>query len=64
MAQSFFGINFGKRKQPQRSEKQGRLKTKKLVNIPVAEDILEFNYPPESRFSNLSSRETFQTVNE
>ncbi len=52
MAHNFFGLKFGiKTSSHEKRHVYTSAKTK-MMNIPPADDILEFNYPPESRFHN------------
>lgn len=61
MAHNFFGIKFGIR-----AQSRGHVTTKvvkphkRLMDIPPADDILDFRYPPESQFHRQSSDSVFE----
>ncbi len=61
MAHNFFGIKFGIRT-PSRSNVRANVTkpNKRLMNIPTADDILDFRYPPESQFHSQSSEVVFE----
>jgi len=59
MVQKIFGFSFGiKTLKPKHIDTGYEVKPKTPMNIPTADDILEFSYPDESPFKGYISQET------
>jgi hypothetical protein len=60
MAHNIFGFKFGIKTSQKQVTTKVRPRESKLMNIPPADDILDFSYPPESQFYSETNDKSYR----